>query len=190
MKLLKIIIPCLLLGACVFGRSKSPKFYTHTPLATTAISADYASSVGINRLQFPKYTDRPQIVTQQKDSSQVKISEFNRWVESPSMLATRALTDNLSILLPAAQVKLNKANGEKFDRTISVEVVQISAVLGDHAELVAWYTIKDADKTALVQQKFSSTVQIGKTYDDLTKGYNQLLAELSNVIAENLISHK
>ena len=190
MKLLKIVIPCLLLGACMFGRSKAAKFYTSAPLATTAVSTDYAAIVGINKVQLPKYMDRPQIVTQQKDSTQVIISEFNRWVEQPSVLAARALTNNLSTLLPSAQVKLNKSNGEQFDRIISVEVVHMVATLGDRAELVAWYTLKDNAKKTLVQQKFEASIQIGKTYDDLAKGYNQLLADLSQEIAGKLLANQ
>ena len=188
MKLLKILIPCLLLSACALGRSKNAKYYTHLPISASGISSTYNSSVGVNRVQLPKYIDRPQIVTQQKDSSQVKISEFNRWVESPTMLTTRALTNNLSILLTAAQVKHTRSNGDKFDRTISVEVVRMTAILGDHVELIAWYTIKDDAKKTLVEQKFASTAQIGKTYDDLAEGYNKLLAELSQEIARKLIS--
>lgn len=187
MKFLRTIIPCLLLGACMFGQSKSAKFYTQSPMATTAISADYASAVGINKVQLPKYMDRPQIVTQQKDSTQVKISEFNRWVESPAVLATRALTDNLSTLLPAARIKLNRSSGDQFDRIVSVEVVHMSAILGEQAELVAWYIIKEPSKKSMIQQKFVSSVQIGKTYDDLAKGYNKLLSDLSQEIAEKLI---
>ena len=187
MKLLKIILPCLLLGACMFGRSKSPTYYTYFPMATTAVSADYTAAVGVDRVQLPKYMDRPQIVTQQPNSPQVNISEFNRWAEHPSLLAARALTDNLSVLLPAAQVKLNKSNAEPFDRVISVEVVRLDAVLGQQAQLVAWYTVKNTDRKTLLQQKFSATVQIGKTYEDLVKGYNELLAQLSTEIAGKLV---
>ncbi len=187
MKLLKIVIPCLLLSACALGRSKDAKYYTNLPTSANEISSSYNASVGVNRVQLPKYIDRPQIVTQQKDSSKVKISEFNRWVEAPSMLTTRALTNNLSILLPAAKVKHTKSNGDQLDRIVSVEVVQMTAILGDHVELVAWYTIKDDARKTLTEQKFASTIQIGKTYDDLAEGYNRLLAELSREIAEKLV---
>lgn len=188
MKLLKIVIPCLLLSACALGRSRDAKYYTNLPISANAISSTYNTSVGVNRVQLPKYIDRPQIVTQQKDSSKVKISEFNRWVESPTMLTTRALTNNLSILLPEAKVKQTKSSANQFDRIISVEVVRMTAILGDHVELIAWYAIQDATKKTLVEQKFSSTVQIGKTYDDLAEGHNKLLAELSQAIAKDLIS--
>ena len=187
MKLIKIIIPCLLVGGCFFGTSKSAKFYTQSPVAAEAISTEYKAYVGINKLQLPKYIDRPQIVTQQKDSAQVTISEYNRWVEYPSVLATRVLTEDLNNLLPAAKIKINLLKGEQFDKLIAVEIIEATAVLGDKAELIAWYTIKNHSGKELAQQKFEATVQIGKTYDDVAKGYSQLLAQLSQAIAQVLI---
>ncbi|MBP5429591.1 MAG: membrane integrity-associated transporter subunit PqiC [Elusimicrobiaceae bacterium] len=188
MRLLKIIIPCLLLGACFWGTSQNAKFYTQSATATQTLSSDYVAFVGVNRVQLPRFMDRPQILTQVKDSSQVNISEYNRWVELPSVLATRVLTEDLGILLPAAQIKMNQFQGEGFDRVVSVEVIEMNAILGDKAELVAWYTVKNnSTKKILTRQKFESTMEIGKTYDDLAQGYSTLLAQLSQEIASVLI---
>ena len=187
MRIIKIIIPCLLLGACMFGTSKSAKFYTQAATAAGVSSADYTAFVGVNRVQIPRYIERPQMVTQQKDSVQINISEYNRWVELPSVLATRVLTEDLSGLLPAAQIKMNQFKGENFDRVVSVEVIKMDAVLGEKVELVAWYTIKDNSKKILTQQKFADTVSIGTTYEDVANGYSQLLGKLSQGIATALI---
>lgn len=186
MKLIKIIIPCLLLGGCFMGASQQSKFYTQSAMSADVVSAEYNAFVGINRVQLPKYMDRPQMVTKFKDSVQISMSEYNRWVESPSVLATRAITEDLSALLPGAKIKINQAKGEGFDYTVSVEVVTMDAVLEDKAELVAWYTVKDKKGNNLIQQKFANTAEIGKTYDDVAIGYSQLLAELSQEIANFL----
>ena len=187
MRFIKMVVPCLLLSACIFGTSKSAKFYTQSVAASEVISPSYAAFVGVNRVQLPKYIDRPQMVTQRKNSDQVSISEYNRWVESPAVLATRVVTENLSALLPAAKVKMNQLKGEKFERSVSVEIVAINAVLGDKAELIAWYTVKDNSGKVLLHQKFTDTVLLGKTYDDVAKGYSELLAHLSREIAGALI---
>lgn len=187
MKIIKIIVPCLLLGGCLFGTSKQSRFYTQDAIATEVISTDYNTFVGVNRVQLPKYVDRPQMVTQLKDTVQINISEYNRWVESPSFLATRVVTENLSTFLPAAKIKMNQSKGEDFDYTVSVEIVKINAVLGDKAELIAWYIIKDKQGKVVAQQKFTGIVNIGKTYDDLALGYSQLLDQLSKEIAGVLI---
>ena len=187
MKLLKILIPCLLLGACVFGTSKNAKFYTLSADDSAPISADFAAFVGVNRVQLPKYMDRPQIITQHKTDRQVSVSEYNRWVEPPAVLATRVLTDNLNRLLPAAQIKINHLKGEPFDKTVTVEIMTLSAVLGQQVELGVWYMVKDRSGKVLAQQKFARSVPIGKTYDDLAQGYSHLLAQLSQEIADTLI---
>lgn len=187
MRIIKIVIPCLFLSACMFGTSKNAKFYTQAATSVGASSADYTAFVGVNRLQLPKYVDRPQMVTQQKDSVQINISEYNRWVELPSVLATRVVAEDLSVLLPSAQIKMSQTKGETFDRTVSVEIIKMNAVLGDKAELEAWYTIKNNSKKILTQQKFADTVAIGKTYEDMANGYSQLLDKLSQKIAASLI---
>ena len=187
MRLLKIMIPCLLLGACMFGTSKNAKFYTMTAIPGSAVSADYNAFVGVNRVQLPKYMDRAQIITQYKDSAQIKISEYNRWVESPATLATRVLTEDLSILLPSAQIKENRFKKRATDYVITVEIIEINAVLGQKAEMTAWYTIQDEVGNVQNYQKFTSSVLIGKTYDELAQGYSELLMKLSQEIASHLI---
>lgn len=189
MKILKIIIPCLLLNACLLGTSQNAKFYTMTAVAGPMISANYSTSVGVNRIQLPKYMERPQIVTQGNNSAQVNISEFNRWVENPSVLATRTLTANLSTLLPSAKIAQTHLKGGKFAQTVTLEIVQLNAVLGKQVELTAWCTVKDSAGKEQSRQKLEHTVSAGKTYDELAQAYSQLLAEVSRNIAMMLIAH-
>lgn len=188
MKIIKIIIPCLLLNACMFGTSKNAKFYTMSVAPGTAVSADYNAFVGVSRVQLPKYADRTQIVTQYKDSEQIKISEYNRWVEPPATLMTRVLTEDLSVLLPSAQIKENRFKKRAADRVITVEIIEMNGVLGQQAELIAWYTVQDEAGKVQTYQKFTKSVIIGKTYDELAQGYSQLLMMLSQEIAASLIA--
>ncbi len=187
MKIIKIIVPCLLLNACMFGTSKNAKFYTLTATSDSTISADYNAVVGVNRVRLPKYVDRTQIITQYKDSAQIKISEYNRWVETPATLVTRVLTEDLNILLPSAQIKENRFARRSTERVIAVEIVEMNAVLGQEAKLTAWYTIQSGNGKVQAHQKFNGSVLIGKTYDDLASAYNRLLADLSRDIATALI---
>jgi len=187
MRFLKILTLCFLLTACVFGTSQTSKFYTLTSEPSPSISNSYKSFVGVVRVQLPKYMDRPQIVTQNKNSPEMVISEYNRWIENPSVLAMRVLVEDLSALLPSAQIKMNQYGLEQFDRVISVEVVKMNAVLGEKITLEAWYTIKNRAGRLLARQKFSDSVQIGNSYDDLANGYSKLLTKLSQAIAHALI---
>ncbi|MBQ8032959.1 MAG: membrane integrity-associated transporter subunit PqiC [Elusimicrobiaceae bacterium] len=187
MRIIKIMIPCVLLGACMFGTSKNAKFYTLSATAMQPVSASYAEFVGVNRIQLPKYVDRPQIVTQQKNSAQVNISEYNRWVESPAVLASRVVTEDVSVLLPNAQIKMSLFRGEKFDKTVTVEIIKMDAVLGEQAELAAWCIVKDKAGKIQAREKFEYTLPVGKTYDEFAQSVSQLLAQLSQEIARLLI---
>lgn len=187
MRFLKILTLCFLLTACVFGTSQTSKFYTLTSEPSPSISNSYKSFVGVMRVQLPKYMDRPQIVTQNKNSPEMVISEYNRWIENPSVLATRVLVEDLSALLPSAQIKMNQYGLEQFDRVISVEVVNMNAVLGEKIILEAWYSIKNKAGRLLARQKFADSVQIGNSYDDLANGYSHLWKKLSQQITNSLI---
>ena len=187
MHLLKVVTLCFLLTACILGTSQTSKFYTLTSEPGPSISNSYKSFVGVMRIQLPKYTDRPQIVTQNKNSPEMVISEYNRWIENPSVLATRVLVEDLSALLPSAQIKMNQYGLEQFDRVISVEIVKMNAVLGEKITSEAWYTIKNKAGQTLICNKFMGSAQIGKSYDDLANGYSNLLTGLSQDIAHTLI---
>ena len=187
MRLFKLITLCFLLSACVFGTSQSSKFYTLTSQPNEAASNSYKTFVGVARIQLPKYVDRPQIVTQKADSNEVIISEYNRWIESPSVLATRVLVEDLSMFLPSSQIKMNQYGLEQFDRVISVEVVNMNVILGEKITLEAWYTIKNKSGQILIRNKFIDSVQIEKSYDDLANGYSKLLNRLTQDIAHTLI---
>ena len=186
MRLLKIVFACLFLSACVFGTSQSAKFYTLTSPEIPVVSKKCTGFIGIGRVQLPKYMDRPQIVTQSKDTPEMVVSEYNRWVEAPAILTTRTLTANLSALLPNAQIKMRQSVTEKFNTFVSVEVVKMNAVLGKEAALEAWFSIKDKNGKVLTHKKFTKTAEIGKKYEDLVNGYSTLWMRLSQAIAEQL----
>lgn len=186
MRLLKILVACLFLSACVFGTSQSAKFYTLTSSDAEVVSKKCDCFIGVTRVQLPKYMDRPQIVTQSKDTPEMVVSEYNRWVEAPAVLTTRVLTTNLSALLPNAQIKMRQSVSEKFEKLVSVEVVKMDAILGKKATLEAWFVIKDENGKLLTRQKFAGSVEIGKKYDELVSGYSNLWSQLAQNIAIQL----
>lgn len=186
MRFLKVLIVCLFLSACFLGTSQNAKFYTLTSLNEPVVSKKCDCFVGVARVQLPKYMDRPQIVTQSKDTPEMIVSEYNRWVEAPAILTTRILTEDLNALLPSAQIKMRQNVAENFNAVVSVEVIKMNAVLGQKADLDAWFVIKDKVGNLLARQKFSKSAQIGKNYDDMINGYSSLWSQLAQSIADYL----
>lgn len=187
MKIAKYLFVCLFLSACIFGTSQNAKFYSLISQKSEVLSSKYDSSVGIGRVLLPKYVDKPQIITLNNDSPEVIVSEYNRWIESPSVLCGRVLLQDLSSLLPNAQINTRLFGTEVFERTISVEVIKMDGILGDKATLETWYSIKNKQGTLILRRKFARTISIGKSYDDLVGGYALLWQALSKEIANDLI---
>lgn len=187
MKKIKYAFLCLFLSGCIFGVSQTSKFYSLTTIETMPVSQSENLFIGVDKVDLPKYMDRAQIVTQNKNNTEVLISEYNRWIESPSVLCTRILTQNLNHLLPKSDAKIRTLGSEKFDRRVWVQVIQMDGVLGQQAELSVWFTIKNTKGKTIVRQKFADKIKIGKTYDDLVVGYSKLWSKLSEDIAKQLI---
>ena len=189
MKRIKYLFICLFLSACIFGTSQNSKFYSFLPQSGKVLSSSYTNSVGIGRVLLPKYMDKPQIVTQSTDSAEVILSEYNRWIEAPSVLCQRSVIDNLSAALPRAQIQAQQFGTQKFDIRISIEVIKMDGILGDKANLQAWYTITKQDGQVLLRKKFLQNLSVGKTYDDLVQGYSILWHNLSYEMAKSLLAN-
>ena len=174
------------LSACFGGYTQPSKFYTLSPVMKTPIVQSTDFSVGINRVQTAQYLDRPQIITNQLNTNEVVVSENNRWIESLPNLIARTTADNLSVLLPKGQIKVKNFTTEKFDFTLSLEVVKMDTILGNSATLEVWWQIQNKDKKTVLKDKFSKTVPVGKDYEDLAITQSDLFGQLAKQIAQKL----
>ncbi len=186
----KLIILALSLGlsACLGGYSQPSKFYTLSPITETPISQSIRFSLGINRIQMAQYLDRPQILTNHPKTNEVTVSENNRWIESLPNLIARTTAENLSILLPKEQIKVKTFTTEKFDYTLSLEVVKMDTILGDKASLEVWWQIQNTNKKTVLKGKFSKTEPVGKGYEDLAIAQSNLFGQMAEQIAQKLTS--
>ena len=139
-------------------------------------------------VQTAQYLDRPQIITNQPKTNEVTVSENNRWIESLPNLIARTTAENLSVLLPKEQIKVKTFTTEKFDYTLSLEVVKMDTILGDKASLEVWWQIQNKDKKTVLKDKFSKTKSVGKSYEDLAITQSDLFGQLAEQIARKLIS--
>ena len=114
MKKTSILTIVLFLAGCV-GTSSPSHFYQ---LQMTDARVEPVSSrrldVGVEEAFVPKYLDRPQIVTVEAGSSELKMSEFYRWAEPLSSSFSRVLADDLSLYLPKSVVKYKTLSSENF----------------------------------------------------------------------------
>jgi uncharacterized lipoprotein YmbA len=145
-------------------------------------------AIGVGPVEFPKFLDRPQIVTR-KSQNQVEVSEFHRWASSLRGDFTRVLAKNISILLPTNRVAVHPW-GDQFSPTyrIRLDVEQFDGEFGGKVLLNVTWSVADQEgtdelvvKNTLIREPIS-----GKDYEALVVAESQALATLSRAIVDEL----
>ena len=149
---------------------------------------DDTLAIGVGPVEFPKFLDRPQIVTR-KSQNQIEVSEFHRWAGSFPGDFSRVLAKNISILLPSDRVAVYPW-GDQFSPTyrIKLAVQQFDGQLGEGVVLeVTWIvTDKEGTKKLLVRKSLIEEPASDKTYEALVEAKSNGLATLSRTIVEEI----
>jgi uncharacterized lipoprotein YmbA len=149
---------------------------------------DDTLAIGIGPVEFPKFLDRPQIVTR-KSQNQIEVSEFHRWAGSFPGDFSRVLAKNISILLPSDRVAVYPW-GEQFSPTyrIKLDVEQFDGQLGERVVLeVTWMvTDQEGTKKLVVRKSLIEEPVSDKTYEALVVAESHALATLSRTIVQEI----
>ena len=149
---------------------------------------DDTIAIGVGPVEFPKFLDRPQIVTR-KSQNQIQVSEFHRWAGSFPGDFSRVLAKNISILLPTDRVAVYPW-GEQFSPTyqVKLEVEQFDGQLGETVVLdVTWMvTNQEGTNKLAVRKSRIEEAASDKTYEALVEAKSNGLATLSRIIVEEL----
>ena len=149
---------------------------------------DNTIAIGVGPVEFPKFLDRPQIVTR-KSQNQIEVSEFNRWAGSFPGDFSRVLAKNISILLPTDRVAVYPW-GDQFTPTyqIKLEVEQFDGQLGESVVLdVTWMvTNQEGTNTLMVRKSRVEEAVSDETYEALVEAKSNGLVTLSRTIVEEL----
>jgi uncharacterized lipoprotein YmbA len=149
---------------------------------------DDTIAIGVGPVEFPKFLDRPQIVTR-KSQNQIEVSDFHRWAGSFPGDFSRVLAKNISILLPSDRVAVYPW-GEQFSPTylIKLEVEQFDGQLGEGVVLdVTWMvTDKEGTNKLVVRKSRIEEAALDETYEALVEAKSNGLATLSRTIVEEL----
>jgi uncharacterized lipoprotein YmbA len=143
-------------------------------------------SLGLGPIRFPKYLDRPQIVTR-ISAHEIDLAEFHKWAEPLKENVTNVLQENLSALLATDGIVLYPWNRAKLpDYQLSLDVIQLDGTKNQEAELTVRWTIMKKDGKHILQKmtsQFSEVVQ-GSEYEDLVEAMSRMLATFSQEIAD------
>jgi uncharacterized lipoprotein YmbA len=149
---------------------------------------DDTIAIGVGPVAFPKFLDRPQIVTR-KSQNQIEVSEFHRWAGSFPGDFSRVLAKNISILLPTDRVAVYPW-GDTFSPTyqIKLDVDQFDGQLGEQVLLlVTWSVVGTEGENELVVRKSLVEEPVsGNEYEGLVAAQSNALATLSRTIVEEI----
>jgi len=183
------------------GCSTTPavKYYTLNPFLEMqpdipeAVSGD-TLAIGVGPVEFPKFLDRPQIVTRQSQQ-RIAVSEFHRWAGSFSEDFLRVLAKNISMLLPADRVAAYPWI-DRFSPTHRIQLIveQFDGRFGGDVVLnVTWsiWNQKDADELVIKNTLIKEPVS-AEDYESLVAAQSRAIGTLSRAIVDEIerVSHR
>ena len=181
----------LVLSGCMsVPNSPTPRFYMLQAVYKNQVSkkTNIASDVviGVGPVKIPKYQDRPQIVTQDKEKM-LKFAQFDRWGEPLDLGITRLIGENLAVMLPEAKFTLypwNSAVPVKYQ--VVVEITQLDSNLDKDMFVVAQWLVIDVQnaKTLIIKRSEFRQSIVPQNYSGLVKTLSMACTSLSSEIAD------
>jgi uncharacterized lipoprotein YmbA len=185
-----------LLGVCLLwlsGCASSPptRLYVLPSLTDTETVPPAALrdlTIGVGPVTLHPYLDRLQIVTR-TSRARLILGEFDQWAAPLPDTITRALAENLSLLIPTDRVLLHPwSRTVEPDFQVRVEVAQFDAGPSGEVVLVAHWRILSTHEKELVMRKARFTAAAGgQDYEATVTAMGHTLDALSRDIAAALL---
>jgi uncharacterized lipoprotein YmbA len=189
---LAVLLSMLLVSGCA-TTSRPVDFYTLSPAIVAGAPGSPAANcrdvvIGIGPVLWPRYIDRPQIVTR-LSPNRISFDEFHRWAGPLEEDFERVLIDNLSRLLQTDYVI--KSPGKlpyKPRYRVQIQINQFDGQPGDAVTLKAAWSLVDqsGDKEPALQESLIYQTTAGEGYEAMVAAASEAVAELSRRIAADL----
>jgi uncharacterized lipoprotein YmbA len=186
------LLAVLLVSACA-TTSQPVDFYTLSPAAKSAEPGSPAANcrdivIGIGPVLWPRYLDRPQIVTR-LSPNRISFDEFHRWAGPLEEDFERVLIDDLSKLLQTDYVI--KSPGKlpyKPRYQVQIHIDQFDGQPGDAVTLKAAWSVVDPNggKQAALHESNLRVPATDESYEAMVAAASSAVAELSRQIATEL----
>ncbi len=178
-------------GAGCARRDSTPvRFYLLQPMTAPAPgglkATESALRIDLGPIKFPEYLDRPQII-RAISPAQMRLNEFERWAEPLKINFLNVLTENLTLLMPSAQLAVHPWRRSP-DPTyqVTVEVASFHAAPSGEAQLQAkWMILKNHQVVLQRNSKIVAPAKAGD-YEAMVLAMSQAVAALSREIAGSI----
>jgi len=186
------LLSILLVNGCA-TTSRPVDFYTLSPAALPGEPESLAANcrdvvIGIGPVLWPRYLDRPQIVTR-LSPNRISFDEFHRWAGPLDENFEQVLIDNLSKRLQTDYVI--KSPGQlpyKPRYKVQIRINQFDGRPGDAVTLKAAWSVVDPNsgKEPALHQSLIHEATAGEGYENMVVAASAAVAELSRQIATEL----
>ena len=185
-----VVAVCLL---SVLGCANTPPTHFYLlgamPPSSASINLEpqgLSTSLGLGPIHFPKYLDRPQIVTKMT-AHEIELAEFHKWAEPLKDNVTHVLKENLSVLLGIDRIvsyPWTRSNLPEYQ--VSLDIIQLDRTIQDEAVLKVRWTLIRGNGTDVLKNKTShySEVLHGSDYEGLVAAMSRMFATFSQDIAD------
>ena len=177
----------------VLGCASSPptRFYTLSSLQEGGSERSESTSgqdlvIGVGPIKFPAYLDRTEIVTR-SSTNRITVSDFDVWAGSLEEDFSRALAENLSVLLSTEGVIVYpQFRSGLLKYQIVMDVIHFDGPLGGDVYLMARWAIFVGKEKKLVLARKSTIIEPSraKGYEAMVAAHSRALEKLSREIAE------
>ena len=192
-----LLISACFLSGCRGGGATTPiRYYLLDPTdySNTELMAVRPLSIEIIDLHIPQYLERFNIATRSSES-RLEFSENDQWGENLRKNLLRSMARNLSKLLSTIDIgtPLNRTASSP-DYRVQIHIEQFEQDIDNKIKLVARWQLSGGPQSEPLGV-FSAELQSQQTieeknYDQMVSVMRQLFGELSERIAETIISQE
>lgn len=187
------VIFILVLSGCLsVGNSPTPRFYTLAAVGQEQAAQKFNIApdtiIGIGPVRTPEYLNRPQMVTRDKNKM-LTFAQFDRWGEPLDSALARLISEDLTVMLSGANVKIFPWNLDiPVKYQVILDVVQLESELDKDMLFVAQWSVIDLKNRKMVfikRSEFRKPIN-PHNYAGLAQALSAACAELSSEIAKEL----
>jgi len=196
-KITSLLFIVSLLSACLGGGATTPiRYYLIDPVQykSESIKPVRVLSVEIIDLNIPQYLERFQIASRSSET-RLEFSDDNQWGENLRKNLLRSMARNLAKLLATTDIStpLNRSSSLP-DYRVLIHIEQFELDVDNKVKLIArWQLSSDdhSESSAVYSSEQVSQQVIEKdNYDQIVLSMRQLYGELSEKIADSIISEE
>jgi uncharacterized lipoprotein YmbA len=187
-----LVLAAAWLAAGCLGGGSRPEYFTLSPSARTdggpALAARPELGLAVGPIEFPRYLDRPEIVTRDGKHRLVFWSG-HRWGGSLRSDVLRVVADDLGVLLGTTRIAVYPVEARfPLDYRVLLELIEFEGVPGSAVTLRARWTVAagaNGRALAIAEARFEEPVA-SASWPDLVAAHSAALGRLTRQIAERI----